>query len=62
MTDYHNKGQTDASNGVDRAPHDLGSRIIDILFLSPKSETEYQQDIEDYNVGHSHTESQTKRK
>lgn len=62
MTNYHNQGQTDASNGVDRAPHDMGSRLLDLILLDPKSETEYQQDIADYNRGHSHTESQTKER
>ena len=58
-SNYHNQGQTDASNGVDHAPHDMGSRIVDLIFLSPKPESEYQKDIEDYNEGHKHTESQT---
>lgn len=58
MTSQHDQGQTDASNGVNHPPHDMGSRILDLILLSPKSETEYQQDIEDYNKGHDHTESQ----
>jgi hypothetical protein len=55
---YHNQGQEDASNGVDNPPHDLGSRLFDLITFNSRPESEYQQDIEDYNAGHSHTESQ----
>ena len=53
---YHNKGETDASEGKYNPPHYRVEDLIrDIVAGQPKKDAE---DIKSYDQGHHHTKSQ----
>mgnify|MGYP003393509071 CR=1 FL=1 len=59
LSDFHDKGQTDASNGEYHRPHGVVDDLGDIfLFVSHENIERREAENKAYDEGHAHTESQ----